>query len=62
MMPGTLREQNLLAALGSLHVALEQIQAEWPEELWEILSAVNLTSWEQAEMMILNARKKLEYP
>ena len=60
-MPRTLREQNLIRALGYLHVSLEQIQGMWPEALAEILSAVNLT-WEQAELMILSAIVKLEDP
>ena len=57
----TLRAQNLIEALGRLHVILKDFQAESPAALEEILSAVNLT-WEQAEMMILTARVNLEDP
>jgi len=40
---------------------LKDIDAQWPEALEEILLALSLT-WEQAEMIILNARVKLEAP
>jgi len=57
----TLRQQNLIAALGNLHTSLKDIQRKFPMELAEILLALSLT-WEQAEMMILSAKVKLEDP